>query len=222
MTVLYRHSVLTAAVCACVQTGLSLSAAGQDVRPIMSDSVRWRALGCGTFGEVLRRRDTTPEVKKALDNVISCPEGPSVIAGLWANAATASVPYVTHLIGVSSIAERPIADALLRTLATTTLPTTVRMEVLGAFLHQLVPNYDRHLSVRTAVTIVGNDGRVIDSVRSTTFTTSSTDSPPTPIDAGLRAEIVAAIARIAADPGEAADMRVAARDVHEILSRRSP
>lgn len=190
----------------------------------LPDSTLLRIMGCGTHGPVLQRQTGTRDVLQALGKVSECPEGPDVIAGLWSRVSGADRLYLSNLAGVSSIKHRAIAAALVSTLSDRGRPTAVRLQVLGMFLQQLTAEYGSEITFGTSreARFDASGTRIIgwDTVRTANLSwIAGEHSQPVPIDPTLRVEIVSAINRIAADSSDAADMRLAAREVASALLR---
>jgi hypothetical protein len=216
--------VVTVAVCAGVHSMLPRTTVAQDTSGRVPDSARLRALGCGTYGATLQRREHTREVFDALTRVSACPEGPELIATLWAQVTAAESEYVGGLAAVSSITKRPIATAMIQTLSSRSRPTAVRLRALEAFLWQLTGEYGGFVWAESIGETLDARGRVV-RVDTTWRPGLSRSSPPglvRSLDPTLRAEIVAAINRVAADSSDDKRIRLAAAEVAKVLSPRSP
>ncbi len=213
--------VAPSVLCVGLLGSLPLAAGAQNPPGRLPDSVRWRELECGTYGPVLQRRESTRDVQVALGYMMSCPEGPEVLAGLLKDAPGRDTVYLSNILSVSSIRHRRIADVLLLMLADRSRTYEVRIRVLGSFLQQLTGTLYRDIRVATVGRHYEIDSlgtrRLVDSTRKALFSSVSHETPPVTIDPALRAQILATIARMAVDPTETEDMRIAARDVHEVL-----
>ena len=218
---------MTLAICAGIQGALPPVAVAQDTSTRLPDSTRARLLGCGTHGPTLQRRVATREVVQALGKVSACPEGAQIIAGLWASETGSDFAYFEQLVGVSSITDPRVADALVRMFSNRARPTAVRMLALGSVLKQLTGVYGSRITIATVSREVRLDslgraaGPPVDSTRAATLETRGHPVPPLELDAASRAAIVAAINRVAGDASEVAEMRLAAREVAKVLSQRS-
>lgn len=217
MVVRFAHFALLAGLCI---SGALKSAVGAQVPPPVRvpDSVRIKTMACGTHGPTLQVRQATMEVRQALSKVVECPEGPEAIAKLWTDGPGSDRGYLATLASVSSLASPRVANALVRTFADRGQPTEVRLQALGVILSQMTTNYASWIEIKTgdrSVAVHPSEQRAVgDSIRFVAFATASTHrAPPVPIAPALRSEIIATITRVAADPMDDADIRLAAAGV---------
>jgi hypothetical protein len=216
MSALVRLGVILS-ICAGVLGALASTAMAQD-------SARLRALGCGTHGPTLQRREATREVQEALTKVAMCPEGPEVLAKLWSDVTIGDSAFVRSLAVHSSLTERRVASAMIQTVSSRARPASARLAAIDAFLSQLNGEYGAVWFAMGLSPTLDNRGRTIrvDTTWEAYPSKSIPPSRPRPVDAATRAEIVSTLNQVAANASEDPMVRAAARAALTVLPQRQP